>query len=254
MNTADGLPVRLISEGEPVEAQFYQSTQPASRAQLVVSPSRLTSVAEMGWLAKPLAARGYTVLVQGYRPGSSRYQKRDVEDVSNAISWLRHNVVCNSMHVGLIGHSRGGSASLRAAALDQRVKSTVALSAPADVARYMNGLREHSPSRYDLLAKGYGGTPADDPEYYRAISPLQYASRISTPVLLVHGTDDMVAPWENSQWMHAALTRSGNRSARLELIEGAGHFFERGFGTSRLERVVEMIDRWFIETLRGPGS
>ena len=244
-----GIFLAYTSEGEPVEARLYQPMEPTGRPGLVVSPSRVTTVAEMGWLARPLLARGYTVLVQGYRRGALRYQIRDVVDVRNAISCLEENLHCDRMRIGLVGHSRGGSASLRAAALDRRVKSTVALSAPIDIARYMNGLREHSPSRYAILAKGYGGTPAEDPEYYRAISPLQYAGQIATPVLLVHGSDDMVAPKENSEWMYAALTASGNTNARLEIIAGVGHFFEHRFQAQQFEHVVDLIDRWFVETL-----
>jgi len=244
-----GIPFAYTSEGEPVEAQLYQPMEPTGRPGLVVSPSRVTTAAEMGWLAGPLLARGYTVLVQGYRRGAVRYQIRDVADVRNAISWLQENPHGERMRIGLVGHSRGGSASLRAAALDRRVESTVALSAPVDIARYMNGLREHSPSRYAMLAKGYGGTPAEDPEYYRAISPVQYADQISTPVLLVHGSDDMVAPKENSEWMYAALAASGNTKVRLEVIAGTGHFFEHRFQAPQFEHVVDLVDRWFVETL-----
>ena len=100
-----------------------------------------------------------------------------------------------------------------------------------------------------MLAKAYGGTPADNPEYYRAISPLHYASQIASPVLLVHGSDDMVAPKENSEWMYAALRASGNTNARLELIVGAGHFFEHRFHAQQFELIVDLIDRWFTETL-----
>src|SRR4029453_11957976 len=99
----------------------------------------------MNWLARPLHARGYTVLVQGYRGRTTRYQARDVTDVRHAISFLRQRLQKTDLMGGLVGHSRGGSASLRAAALDTRVRSTVALSSPIDIARYMLALRFHSP-------------------------------------------------------------------------------------------------------------
>jgi len=243
-----GVPIVFSSEGEPVEGRLYQPMKPTGRPTLVVSPSRVTTVAEMNWLANPLLARGYTLLVHGYRRRGHRYQIRDVADICNAVSWLQENLRRERVPIGLVGHSRGGSASLRAAALDRRVKSTAALSAPTDIARYMNGLREHSPSRYEMLVKAYGGTPDEDPEYYRAISPLHYAGQIATPVLLIHGSDDMVAPKENSEWMYAALKASGNASTRLELIEGAGHFFEHRFQAQQFELIVDLIDRWFTET------
>ena len=248
-NGLGGAPIVFSSEGEPVEARLYRPMEPTGRPWLVVSPSRVTTVAEMSWLANPLLARGYTLLVQGYRRGRHRYQMRDVVDVCNAVSWLQENLRREDVRIGLVGHSRGGSATLRAAAVDRRVESTVALCAPVDIVRYMNGLREHSPSRYDMLVKAYGGTPDVDPEFYRAISPLHYAGHIESAVLLLHGSDDMVAPKENSEWMYAALTASGNTKARLEFIAGAGHFFERRFQAQQFELIVDLIDRWFTETL-----
>lgn len=94
----------------------------------------------------------------------------------------------------MIGHSRGGSASLRAAAVDARIRSTVALSPPVDIGRYVRTLREYAPTPVRARVTGYGGTPDDDPDYFRAIAPLTYADRIKTPVLLIHGLADMVAP------------------------------------------------------------
>src|SRR5207237_9614425 len=97
---------------------------------------------------------------------------------------------------------------------------------PIHTSRYMNSLRAHSPSRFTMLAEAYGARPEDDADYYRQISPIFYATRITMPVLLIHRTDDLVAPKENSEWMYAALTRNSNSNTRLELIPGAGHFFE----------------------------
>jgi dipeptidyl aminopeptidase/acylaminoacyl peptidase len=99
------------------------------------------------------------------------------------------------------------------------------------------------------MVTGYGGMPDDDPDYYRAIAPLTYADRIKTPVLLIHGLADMVAPPEHSQWMHEALRKSGNLRARLELLPRLGHFFEEGGGGYRVEKVVELTVDWFDETL-----
>ena len=248
---ADGVTVSYSSDGEPVVARLYRQASSTGLPALIVSPSRVTTIGEMSWLAKPLHARGYTVLVQGYRRGTTRYQLRDVIDVRHAISFLREQAACEEIPIGLVGHSRGASASLRVAAVDLRVKATVALSPPVDVARYMLALRAHSPSRYDMLTRAYGGEPSDDPRYYQLISPLHQAAQIVTPVLLVHGTDDMVAPKEHSEWMIAALTSSGNKRSRLELIDGVGHFFERRFVGYEFESVVTIVDKWFATMLGG---
>jgi dipeptidyl aminopeptidase/acylaminoacyl peptidase len=77
-----------------------------------------------------------------------------------------------------------------------------------------------------------------------------HAERIKTPVLLVHGTLDLVAPHDHSQWMYEALVKAGHPRAKLELLRGAGHFFEVGFSGYRHDRVVELTTNWFAETLK----
>ena len=236
-------------DGEPVAGLLYPPRSLDRQVGVVVSPGRAATLEELNWLAAPLANAGYTVLVQSYRAGRTRYQLRDVEDVRCAVSWLQSETRGPIRRIAAIGHSRGASASLRAAARDPRIDATVALSAPVDVARYMNALREHSPSRYRTLVEGYGATPAIDPHYYSRISPLTHASLNATPVLLIHGADDMVAPKEHSEWMHAALVSHGRARVRLELIAGAGHFFESRFNGYLHARVVDLVIEWLDDTL-----
>ena len=241
--------ISFISEGERVPALLYRPAAPCARKPaLIVSPSRVTTVDEMSWLAEPLVAAGYMVLVHAYRPGL-RYQIRDVADVRNAVSWVVESADGDPDRIAVIGHSRGASAALRAAGEDSRIRSAIALSCPTDIARYMDGLRNHSPSRFATLVNGYGAIPEDDLQYYRQISPLFHAARISAPVLLIHGIDDMVAPKENSEWMHGALRDSGNPNVRLALIAEAGHFFEHRFNGYLFDPVLKVIDQWLEETL-----
>jgi len=241
--------ITVDSEGEPVDGLVYPPRNPDRQIGVVVSPGRAGTLEELNWLAAPLADAGYTVLIQGYRAGRTRYQLRDVDDVRCAVSWLQSEARGTIHKIVAIGHSRGASASLRAAASDPRINATVALSAPVDVARYMSALREHSPSRYRTLAAGYGATPEIDPHYYSNISPLTHASLNASPVLLIHGADDMVAPKEHSEWMHAALVSHGKASVRLELIAGAGHFFESRFNGYLHAQVVELVIEWLNDTI-----
>jgi len=38
---------------------------------------------------------------------------------------------------------------------------------------------------------------------------------------------------------------------RIEVIVGAGHFYERGFGGYAFDEVVSLTTSWFDNTLRG---
>jgi dipeptidyl aminopeptidase/acylaminoacyl peptidase len=130
------------------------------------------------------------------------------------------------------------------------VRSTVALSSPTDHVRYVRGLREYSPSRYAEMVKSHGRAPEEAAEYYREISAVTHAARIKAPVLLIHGTLDLIAPHDHSQWMSEALVKAGNPRAKLEPLRGAGHFFEQAFGGYRYDRVVELTTSWFAETFK----
>ena len=242
--------VTIPSGDEVLQAAVYErSSGVVSRPAVIVSPARLRNIESLEWLSRTLAQRGYVVVAQRFRDGAVRYQLRDVEDVSAAITFATGLAEVDASRIGVVGHSRGGSASRRAAAIDVRVRSTVALSPPVDIARYVRTLRDYAPTRYELMVTGYGGTPDDGPDYYQAIAPLTYAGRIKTPVLLIHGLANMVAPPEHSQWMHEALRKSGNLRARLELLSGRGHFFEEGGGGYRVDKIVGLTVDWFDETL-----
>lgn len=241
----------FVSEGAPVQAILYQPREVTGKLPaLVFSTGLARNLKAYEWLYRPLAEHGYVLLAQRYRDGDVRFHLRDVEDIRHAISHLQGLPYVDPQRIGIIGHSRGGNASLRAAAKDPRVRSTIALSPPTDYARLVRGLREHAPTRYRGLLKVFGGTPEEAPDYYQAISTMNYADQIKTPVLLVHGTGDFIASHDHSQWMYDALMKAGNPHVKLELLPGLGHFYEQGFGGYRFEKVAELVSRWFSETLK----
>jgi alpha-beta hydrolase superfamily lysophospholipase len=67
-----------------------------------------------------------------------------------------------------------------------------------------------------------GGTPADVPERYRAVSPIERVP-IGVPVQLVHGTEDAIVPTAQSRDFVARSVQTG-AAATLTEVHGAGHF------------------------------
>jgi dipeptidyl aminopeptidase/acylaminoacyl peptidase len=239
----------FTSEGAPVEAILYRRRNREGRAPaLVVSTGAGRNLERMEWLALPLARRGYVVLSQRYRDHGTRFHLRDEVDIGNAISYLEELPDVDAGRVGIAGHSRGGSAVLRAAAKDPRVRSTAALAGPTDYERWTRGIQQYSPSTYSSSIKRYGVAPDEDPEYFRVISPVTYARQITTPVLIVQGASDLRTPPDHAQWMYDALVAAGHRRVKLEMLPGMGHAFEIGGGYG-FDSVVEIVGNWFAETL-----
>jgi dipeptidyl aminopeptidase/acylaminoacyl peptidase len=243
-------PCCFTSAGETVSAVLYEPPDRRGKyPAIVLSPPRRRTIEQLEWLSRALAANDFVVLGHRYRDGDTRYQLRDVVDVRSGIDFLTSLPSVDAKRLGVVGHSRGGSASLRAAAQDGRIRAAVALGAPIDIGRYVKALRDYAPGRYQLMIKAYGAAPEEDPHYYRQISPLTYASALQAAVLLIHGTDDLITPHQHSEWMHDAVVKEGNPRCNLELIPGMGHFFEMGMQGYQFDNVAGLVGSWLSKVL-----
>jgi dipeptidyl aminopeptidase/acylaminoacyl peptidase len=229
----------------------YLLVEPAAGAgpcpTVVLCPGRTGDVASLGWLAEPLAARGFRVCGITYPP-EARYVVHDPEQVAATATWLADQGLVRDGWLGVVGHSRGGAVALLSAAHDARFRAVAALSPLTDNVRYMRALRDYAPLRYAELLAGRQATPDEDPTYYRAISALEHVDALlRLPVLLVHGEADLVNPTDHSVWLHAALQAADHPDARLERIPRAGHFYEqqhRGYATAQ---VADLVAAWLAE-------
>jgi dipeptidyl aminopeptidase/acylaminoacyl peptidase len=204
----------------------------------------------MDWLYRPLAQKGYVVMPISFRDIPVRYYLKDVEDARNAINYLETLSFVDKARIGIYGHSRGGAAALMTAASgDKRVKSVVSASAPTD---HFKSVAEKEPSaaHYPDRMRTRGVPPDEDPAYYRSVSAIYNANKMrDVPILLIHGAQDFLAFVDHSTNMYGALKVTGNRDARIEVIVGAGHFFERGMRGYAFDEVLGHTASWFDKTL-----
>ena len=217
------------------------------RPGLVLCPGRTGDIQGLGWLAQPLAARGFQVCGITY-PSDARYVIHDPEQVAAAATWLVQQGLVRDDWLAVAGFSRGGAVALLSAARDARFRAVAALSPLTDNVRYMCALREYAPRHYAMLLEGRRAAPEEDPEYYRAISAIHHVDALlRVPVLLVHGDADFMNPYDHSVWLHEALLAAGHRRARLELIERAGHFYEQQHGGYAHAHVAALVVAWLAE-------
>jgi len=251
--------VTYKSEDGTVASKLYRLKDLRARAPaIVVLPGRGRDFSGLEWLIKPLAQSGYAVMAIGYRGIPVRYYLKDVEDARNAITHLETVPYIDPSRIGIFGHSRGGMAALMTAASgDKRVRSVVAASAPTDHFKSVEE-KKFSAAHYPDRMRTREKPPDEDPDYYRSISAIYHASKMrEVPIFLIHGAADFLCFVDHSLNMYGALKVAGNRQARIEVIPGAGHFFERGFDGYVFDEVTKLVVPWFDDTLKGkqrPGN
>jgi dipeptidyl aminopeptidase/acylaminoacyl peptidase len=72
-----------------------------------------------------------------------------------------------------------------------------------------------------------------------AISPIEHVNAVSVPVLLIHGRDDTVVPFEQSDVMLSALKRAG-KSVSLVTMKHEDHWLSHG--DTRLQMLQATVD------------
>jgi len=204
-----------------------------------------------------LAARGYAVLLPSLPLGPEGEPGDPLlglaEAVLSAVKQAVQSGYTDPNRLGLFGHSYGGYGVLGTIAQTNRFKAAVASASAGlnlisvygqfDVRR--RTAREpvnFLPSiRWAERGQGRMGQPPwEDPQRYRRNSPLFYADRIDTPIMLIHGDLDLW-PMTQSEEMFAALYRL-QRDAVFVRYWGEGHV---PTGPANIRDFWQRIFEWY---------
>ena len=195
---------------------------------------------EYGRSLLPLTGQGIAVVAVNYRlskPGTPSWPG-NLDDVRGAARWLRANgprFGIDPDRIALLGASAGAHLALLAG-LDGRdlgVKAVVDFYGPSDLrSLYDDGTRART--SLNLL---FDGPPAERPGQYEAASPAGRVKPGAPPVLLLHGSDDLLIPPGQSERLVEALGRAGVEH-RLLVLPGARHGFGLHVGGKELAPVV----------------
>lgn len=241
-----------ISEGQAVPARLFRPEQARGAGPgVLLCPGRLREVDGLAFLAEALVARGSVVLATTYRGMDMR---PDDQDCLDGIAHLSTLPDVDADRIAVVGHSRGAMASLRVAARTDRVKAVVAIQPVADLGAYALAMQAYAPSRYRALAYGMGDTPEQVAEAYRPLSAIHYAERITAPVLLLAGTQDLHSPIDESLHLRDALQAAGNSNVHLEVLEGVGHFFERMYSGYVRDDIARLVVDWLSRSLSSAST
>jgi fermentation-respiration switch protein FrsA (DUF1100 family) len=245
-NTQDGLSVQAFLTLPP--------DRPAQKLPLIVMPHGGPAARDNGdfdWWAQALASRGYAVLQPNFRGSTSTEQlleagfgqwgRKMQTDLSDGVVMLASAGTIDPARVCIVGASYGGYAALAGVALQPAVyRCAVAVAGISDLKRFLlweaRGDSSALADRY--LDRFLGVSGAEDPRLDE-ISPAKHLQAITAPILLVHGRDDTVVPFEQSQMLADALQKAGKPVTLVELKQ-EDHWLSHG--DTRLQMLQATVD------------
>ena len=252
-------PVRFrAADGLPITGYLtLPRGRDAKNLPLVVFPHGGPAVLDepgFEWLAKAMASRGYAVLQVNYR-GSDGFGESFLEagfgewghkmqtDLSDGVRYLAARGIVDPRRVCIAGASYGGYAALAGATLDAGVyRCAVDVSGPAELAKFVSWAKAKAGDegvagqRYWLR---YMGVSALNDPRLTAISPADLADKVTIPILIIHGKDDTVVPFEQSQLMADALAHAG-KPYQLVVLNHEDHWLSRA--DTRLQMLQATMD------------
>lgn len=219
------------------------------------------------WI-KRLAARGYVAATVEYRLAPSYRWPAQIQDVQCAVRYLRANAArlqLDAGRIGAFGESAGAHLSLLLGLMDRKddiggcgdqeipskVQAVVDFYGPTDFRAW-----RLEPEADALVVKVHGKNGAalmEDLSGARdraapviaQLSPVTYVDRGDPPVLIVHGSSDILVPIEQARILARALAKNGIPH-RLEVVPGAGH----GWAGQERERTLRLAIDFFDTHLK----
>ena len=186
---------------------------------------------------------------------------RELADLARVADWAAERLDGGGeLHLGLIGHSRGGAIALLHAPTDPRVRCIVTLASPARIGvwpeRYFEAWRRGEPAQiHDFRTKSellLGPDLIRDFESHRDRYDVPRAvERLTTPLLIIQGDRDRSVPLDEARELAA---HAPSASSELRIIGGAGHSFQAGDEIRRtppqLLDTIELAAAWMRRWLR----
>jgi dienelactone hydrolase len=200
-----------------------------------------------------LATAGYAVLLPNPRGGSGRGHKfaasvagavggEEWTDILGGIDLLIAEGLADPGRLGIAGWSHGGFMAAWAIGRTDRFKAAMMGAGVSDwgmlAATGENGILETG------LSGGGLGWEGPGPHRHDRLSPVSHASKIRTPVFIVHGEEDTDVPFGQALYFHRAL-RHYRVEHELVSYPREGHgIVERNHQLDLLRRTRAWFDRW----------
>ena len=213
-----------------------------------------------------LTDNGFAVASIRYRFSQEALFPAQIQDCKAAVRWLRahaHEYHLNPDKIGAWGASAGGHlVALLGLAVDvptfedgdhldqsSQVQAVCDWYGPTDFLQMDSHALDSSPFPHDTAdspeSQLVGGRIQENRDKVAVANPITYITGGHPPFLIMHGDQDPLVPFHQSQLLHEALTAAGEEVAFRPVV-GAGHGGE-GF---RTPAVLQQVADFFTTHLR----
>lgn len=214
---------------------------------------------DFDWMAQYFANRGYLVVQPNFR-GSTGYGRafRDAgrgewggkmqDDLTDAVGALAQSGMADKSRVCIVGASYGGYAALAGATFTPDLyKCVIAIAPVSDLNKMLRDEKRQNGSDHWVIDYWEGLMADGDARKakLKSISPVNFVENVTAPILLLHGDDDTVVPYNQSTVMERALKRAG-KQVELVKLKGEDHWLS--VADTRMQTLREM-DRFIAEHL-----
>ncbi len=221
-----------------------------------ISNGWLTSYSYPGQIA---AAQGYAVFYPNYRGSTGRglaYLKlsqgdpagKEFDDVVDGVDYLIAQGIADRDRVGVTGGSYGGYATAWFSTFysDRFAAGVMFVGISNKISKV--GTTDIPDEEHLVHAMK---RPWEDWQFFLERSPIFYADRNKTPLLILHGKEDPRVDPGQSREMYRHVKLRGEGPVRLVEYPGEGHGNRRA--GARFDYSLRML-RWFDHFLKGEGG
>jgi len=178
-----------------------------------------------------------------------------VDDVRDAVTYVKMHAPeyhIDPNRVALIGESAGAQLASMAAlkpAAGGAVQAVVAFYSPSDLVALLDANPRVPPAMRQAIRESAFGEMLF--AGLRDLSPVAWVRKEAPPFLLIHGTRDMLVPFEQSQAMCEAM-RTAGASCELYPVDGGGHGLRWWESVPGQTSYKPVLIRWLDGKLRAP--
>jgi dipeptidyl aminopeptidase/acylaminoacyl peptidase len=203
-------------------------------------------LAEAGYVVLYVNPRGSTTYGQEFgNVIQFRYPGDDWKDLMAGVDAVLARGFVDEARMGVTGGSGGGLLTNWTVVNTDRFKAAITQRCVADWASFWYGA-----DFSQFTHAWFRGAPHDDPADFAARSPLTFARKAKTPLLVVHSENDWRTPIVQGEGMFRAMLLHRVPTAMIR-FPGEGHELSRSGTPSRRVQNQVVMRRWFDRWLQG---